>query len=249
LAEIRNLFIDNGGVITDSSSLPPQYRRLVGEFFVPRLGGTAEAWGEANTATFPEVWGRFVGRLEKWDATSQDLSREAELWYLDWFRSMCVVLNIHGPAADEDCIELAAACLGWIENRVDAVYAGAVEALDKLGLGFSLYSASDGLSYRLAPYFARLGIDRHFRTLYGPDLVNMPKQVDAYYPRIFEHAGVDPASVLVVDDSPMALHRARKAGARTVLVAASVPPGDSFDAVIPRLADLPAILAGWKDGG
>jgi len=42
------LFIDDGGVMNDNLLRAPQWRRLIAEFFIPRLGGTAEAWHDAN---------------------------------------------------------------------------------------------------------------------------------------------------------------------------------------------------------
>ena len=42
------VFLDDGGVMNDNSQRGFQWRRLVGEFFVPLLGGTSEAWVEAN---------------------------------------------------------------------------------------------------------------------------------------------------------------------------------------------------------
>lgn len=35
------IFVDDGGVMNDNRLRAPQWRRLLGEFFPPRLGGSA----------------------------------------------------------------------------------------------------------------------------------------------------------------------------------------------------------------
>jgi hypothetical protein len=42
--QIRVVFLDDGGVLNDNERRAPEWRRLLGEFFAPRLGGTPEAW-------------------------------------------------------------------------------------------------------------------------------------------------------------------------------------------------------------
>jgi len=39
-----NIFLDDGGVITDKERRAAEFARLVGDCFVPLLGGTEEAW-------------------------------------------------------------------------------------------------------------------------------------------------------------------------------------------------------------
>jgi hypothetical protein len=46
-------------VLIDNSHLSPQWRRLIGEFLSPRLGGSAEAWGVANIPAFE-------AQVERW---------------------------------------------------------------------------------------------------------------------------------------------------------------------------------------
>jgi len=43
---VRVVFLDDGGVLNDNDRRAVEWRRLLGEFFAPRLGGTPEAWGE-----------------------------------------------------------------------------------------------------------------------------------------------------------------------------------------------------------
>ena len=85
-----------------------------------------------------------------------------------------------------------------------------------------------------------MGIRDRFGILFGADLVNAMKPTRAYYERAFALAEVDPARVLVLDDTPEFLDTAREVGARTVLVGATeAPPGHL---AIPALAALPALL-------
>lgn len=48
LDRIRVVFVDDGGVLNDNHLRAPQWRRLLGEYLVPRLGGTPEASATAN---------------------------------------------------------------------------------------------------------------------------------------------------------------------------------------------------------
>ena len=59
------VFLDDGGVMNDNGTRASQWQRLVSEFFVPLLGGTAEAWSHANRVAAdrlfePVAWRRRV---------------------------------------------------------------------------------------------------------------------------------------------------------------------------------------------
>jgi hypothetical protein len=59
------ILLDDGGVMNDTRLRGPQYQRLVGDFFAPRLGGEKVAWAEANRICIasifePESWRRRV---------------------------------------------------------------------------------------------------------------------------------------------------------------------------------------------
>jgi hypothetical protein len=90
------LFLDDGGVLNDNARRAPEWRRLIGEFMPPRLGGTAEEWASGNQLVFPQVWERFLARQP--DFTSY---QEFHRWYAyDWVRAMCVHLGRTAPAED-----------------------------------------------------------------------------------------------------------------------------------------------------
>jgi HAD superfamily hydrolase (TIGR01509 family) len=128
--------------------------------------------------------------------------------------------------------------------RVRADYPGAVDTVRWLTDRYALRTASNGGSFELEMIYEPLGIQSCFLTLYGPDLVGQPKTSARFYDLIFEHAGVDPATALVLDDNPSCIGWAREAGAQAVLVGASDKAEGTRS--IPALRDLPALLAdGW----
>ena len=81
---IRHIFLDDGDVMNDNAVRGPQWRELIGEFFVPRLGGTSEAWAAANLATAGEVDERYFSRLDQGVSAT-----DAWLDYqLEWLKAM-----------------------------------------------------------------------------------------------------------------------------------------------------------------
>jgi FMN phosphatase YigB (HAD superfamily) len=233
------VFLDNGGVITDNSRRGSQYRRLVGEFFVPRFGGTLEAWAAANMVSFPGVWPRFLQRVEEWHA-SRDIIHEMSLYFADWLRSMFAAMGLQAPASDEACAALGQEADSWINPQIDARFPGAEDAIKTLAQNYRLFTASDGFSVPLAVAIGESA--GRFERLYGPDLINVPKSSGRpYYDTVFAHAGVDPARALVVDDNLSNILAAQATGARTVFV--SRQPGAAYEGpTIALLAELPSII-------
>ena len=52
----RNIFLDDGGVMSDNELRPPQWQRLLGEFMALRLGREPLEWAEANKDTAERVF-------------------------------------------------------------------------------------------------------------------------------------------------------------------------------------------------
>ncbi len=50
-----NIFLDDGGVITDKQRRAAEFGRLVGDYFVPLLGGTEEAWTRSHPAVVDQL--------------------------------------------------------------------------------------------------------------------------------------------------------------------------------------------------
>lgn len=195
--DIRVVFIDDGGVLNDNNARAPQWRRLLGEYFVPRLGGTPEAWGAANVGAFQRSWERFMARI-----ASAGESGGVDRWTREerarWLVDMCEQVGI---AAPDDATSLGVDASIWVGERVQAAMPGAVDAVRTFARrGLVLHTASGGLSWELDPYLRSMGIREHFDRLYGPDLVDRYKNGPHYHAAILADSGTDPAHAAVVDN-------------------------------------------------
>ncbi len=250
MADVLNLFIDDGGVMNDNSLRAPQWQRYVGEFFAPRLGGEKEQWSEANRLHAEAVFHRAMER------TYLDYLAFTRAYELDWLRTMCNAVGRPAPEDDDEAFALAREAAAFVISNVRSAFPGVVDAIREFSkAGCTLYTASGEPSHELAIYLEGMGVRELFTTLYGPDLVGYMKSFDGsrgdYYGGIFRHAGVDPSTCVVIDNGEGCLAEAKKAGARTVLLTdaldrAPAPDGFKPDLVLPRLADLPPYIAkGW----
>ena len=238
MREVTSIFIDDGGVMNDNTFRTPEWRRLVGEYFAPRLGGDKSAWSEANRVVFE----RILPMLEV-GHQAQDYVPWYDSYQVIWLREMAAYVGVPAPADDDDCLEMVWLASDYITQRVRSAYPSAAEAIKILHKkGFKLYTASGQHSRELEGYMKGMGIRQFFETLYGSDLINHGKYSIEYYRRMFEHAGIDSNHVLVVDDKLQYLAWAARLGAITCLVSANPTPDTKADIVIPRLADLPAAL-------
>jgi len=240
--EIRQLFLDYDGVLNDNSQAKPVWERLVGEFLTPRLGGSPEAWAAANRASLPAVMEREAARWAAWDVATGNVLETARLYNIDWLRSMCAVSGIEAPADDETCNILAYEAINWIRPQARSPLPGVPETVHALAKGYVLCTATGGLSYQITESLRQFGIVSLFHRIYGPDLVNTPKQLGPlFYERIIADAGATPAKSLVVDDTPWCVAAAHKAGAEAVLVS---PDGAAHEGLptIRSLSELPELL-------
>ena len=245
MRSISTIFLDDGGVMNDNERRALEWQRLVGEFLAPRLGADRAAWGEANRVVFDRQWRRFEAWTRKRAAAGEwgdffGSSEERERW----LRELCEHVGLSAPPADA-CVLLAAETDAYVIPRVRATYPGAIDAIRALHRrGYTISTASGATSWDLEHYLAGMGVrDLFTERLYGPDLVRTLKERPEFYDRIFDDAGVVPADVLVVDDSPQRLQRAAEAGAATVLIKAETPrSGGDTHTTIASLADLPSVL-------
>jgi hypothetical protein len=175
------IFLDDGGVMNDSSQRAPQWQRLVSEFFVPLLGGTKEAWIEANRVAVDRLFD-----LDNWRMRVQAFSDYASFDYsyqVDWLSGMCELVGVPTPP-EEEAIELARRAVAYITSRVHAAFPGAVDTIRILhSQGYTLHTASGESSIDLAGYLDAMGVRACFGRLYGPDLINScqrPRQVLSY---------------------------------------------------------------------
>ena len=234
------LFLDDGGVISENSRRGPQWQQLAGEFFVPRLGGDPADWRRANRVVAERLFAEFLARVEQNAELDPVAERERE--GERWLRGMAAEVGVAAPDDPAACIALAEAANAYITARVNAAYPGVPETIRALHrAGCTLYTASGEHSRDLAGYLSALEVTECFVTLYGPDLVGVPKENPRYYERVFAHAGVNPADALVVDDSEKRLEHASATGARTVLCGPR-PPSSAQHQQITSLAGILDLL-------
>jgi HAD superfamily hydrolase (TIGR01509 family) len=228
------IFLDDGGVISDNAVRRVQWRRLLAEYLVPRLGGTPDAWIAANTqiiaGSFAEggygdhaAYVREVGALR--DAAFEAAQRASDI---AWLRNMCRLVGVPPPADDGDCWSLAREVSDFVCARVSAAFPDVVDAVRALhAAGFVLLTASGERSFELDGYLRALAIRDCFADqLFGADLLGVPKTGPGYYARIFARLNLAPTEALIVDDSPLAIAWATAAGARALLLDRSTAPSD-----------------------
>jgi HAD superfamily hydrolase (TIGR01509 family) len=235
------IFLDDGGVMNDNEVRGVQWRRLVAEFFAPRLGGERGAWSEANRIVAPAVWAVWEERLR----SLGDYPTFDRGYQIDWLGGMCDLVGVPRPP-DNEAVSLSHAATSWVCQRVRSSFPGVIESIRELRTrGYQLSTASGEASLDLSSYLEGMGVRDCFERLYGPDLINTFKSGPAYYARLLADAGVPPERALVVDDSPKAIAWATEVGARTVFVGSVPCPAATV--VIGRLAELPAALAELTD--
>jgi HAD superfamily hydrolase (TIGR01509 family) len=237
-----NIFLDDGGVITDKQRRAAQFGRLVGDYFVPLLGKTEEAWTRAHHAVVDQL----ADPQSMSVLTAADFVDFYRAYQLRWLGGMCELLDLPAPP-EEECLDLASRALGWITCHIQAALPGAVETIQLLyRQGYVLHTASGSCSLELAGYFEGLGVRRCFGHLYGADLINTFKEGSEYYARLFADAGVQPVEALVVDDSADATRWAAQFGARTVLIGSRPHPETGTTPRLESLTELPAFLRHWR---
>src|SRR6266581_3269207 len=210
------VFLDDGGVMNDNGTRASQWQRLVSEFFVPLLSGTAEAWSHANRVAAdrlfePGAWRRRV-------QAAPDYRSFDRAYQMEWLQGMCELVGV-GTPPEEECLRLARRAVTFITCRVQAAFPGVVDAIRTLHRqGYMLHTASGESSLDLAGYLQAMGVHDCFGRLYGPDLIDTFKEGPEYYERMLADLGIAPADALVVDDSPHAIGWATQVWARAVLV-------------------------------
>jgi len=208
---IRVVFLDDGGVLNDNERRAPEWRRLLGEYFAPRFGGTPEAWGNANMVVFGGIWDDW------WKALAAGTELSPDWWPLQdhrWLTGMFDRVGLPWPA---DIAGTTREARAHVMAHIDCAYPDAAPAVRALReRGVTLHMASGGLSYELAPYLERMGVRELFDRLYGPDLIGVHKNSARYYERIAEDSGVDPRDAIVVDSDAKPLEWADAVGFGTV---------------------------------
>jgi FMN phosphatase YigB (HAD superfamily) len=234
------IFLDDGGVMNDNARRGPEWQRLVGVYFAPRLGGAEAAWSQANLRAVERETER--GLRVRIENPHLDLGADREESIDLWFTGMAREVGVAVPDDRADRLRLVEDAIAFITRRVRSDYPGAIEAIQSLDrVGYRLYTASGEHSVELDGYLTGMGVRACFQTLYGPDLVQTSKAGPHYYERMFAHAGIAPESAFVVDDTEVVLEWAASVGTRTVLCRPE-PPRSARHGHIVSLAGLPEEL-------
>jgi FMN phosphatase YigB (HAD superfamily) len=233
VSPITTLFVDKGGVLIDNDDdLAPQWRRLIGEFLSPRLGGSAQAWSEANVPAFThqvERWRAEMARGGPADIRGF-FAKDACLWFLD----MCDAMGSPRPA-DDDAARLAAETVAYVKAhlQIRAPQHGLETLRELRERGVVLHVASGDAHDDLVAFLEQIDARDLFDRVYGSDIVNTWKSGPRYYRAILSDSGVDADRAAVVDNSAEALSWARECGLRGFLVARR--DGEDFDDAVTRM--------------
>ncbi len=208
---VRVVFLDDGGVLNDNERRAPQWRRLLGEFFAPRFGGTEAAWSEANTVAIEAIW-------RDWQALqTRGLDVGPEWWPAQnprWLGVMCERVGVAVPADIEGTVRTSQL---HVMRNIECAYSDAAPAMRTMhARGVTLHLASGGQAWELEEYMRRMGVWDLIDRPYGADLIGTSKTSRRYYDRIIEDSGVDPRSAIVVDSHAEPLEWADAAGFRAV---------------------------------
>ena len=232
------LFLDDGGVMNDNALRGPQWQRLVGEYLAPRLGGDREAWAAANLIVVERQIARVVAPSVHDDVIAWNREEDER-----WLREMCELVGVRAPVDFEERLNLARETIAYVIPQVRSAFPEVVEAIRALSAqGYTLHTASGGVSTDLHAYLGGMEVRNCFDRLYGPDLINTAKNGALYYERVLADSGLDPSQAVFVDDSERNVAFAREAGAQAVLVSRSGAGHAEFP-VIRSLAELPFLLA------
>jgi HAD superfamily hydrolase (TIGR01509 family) len=213
--QTKAVFLDAAGVLLDTAAMPPQWQRAIAMQLVPKLGGTPEAWAAANVYA-RERWTTRIEEAQR-KAGPRKGSRDAHVSArTQWLADMCEHAGVRVPADVEAMAEdTHRACASQVRAPLgDAV--AAVQALRDAG--YTLFTATGQPSWEIGAYLHAMGIRDIFDRTYGCDLVDRWKSGPHYYRAISEDADIDPRRAVCVDDTPVVLDWAKKAGMRTFLL-------------------------------
>src|SRR5260221_1575798 len=149
-----NIFLDDGGVITDKHRRAAEFGCLVGVCFVPLLGGAEEAWARAHHV----VVDRLADPQSARALAAADFVSFYRAYQLRWVAGMCELLDLPTPP-ERERLDLASRALGWIMRCIQAALPGAVEAIRLLHRqGYGLHTSSGACSLELVGSFEGMGV-------------------------------------------------------------------------------------------
>jgi phosphoglycolate phosphatase-like HAD superfamily hydrolase len=237
---VEAVFFDLDGVILDPARTGAEWERLVGEFFAPRLGGSAADWALANRRIVPGLFEVYVQPVDG------DPSITEAQYGLAWVRGLCRELGVT-PPSEQEAVRLWRAAEVHVCAQTTAAFACTGAIIEALGGKYGLHTASGNFSWRVDALLTQLGVIERFGVRSGPDVVGAAKHSTRFYERTFAAAGIEARFALVVDDDARQLDLAASLGARTALIGAA--DAGAYDLVLGGIEELPAALEGlWGAG-
>jgi HAD superfamily hydrolase (TIGR01509 family) len=236
------IFLDNDGVLTDADAHHAAYCRRYGELMAPRFGGTADAWGKANSVAFHRMMDWYEANAPRFeDATFFEALYRVELG------AAFEHLGKPPPDWETEGRLLMGRLLYECPLHACALLPGAREAVEALAqAGYGLCMASNAHSLHCEGVLSGCGLRNHFICAFGPDLVNCPTKSVEFYRRICTHVGIPPEQAVLVDDNAAPLAAAAGIGMTTILIGqahARELPAIEPNARLAALTDLPGVVA------
>jgi hypothetical protein len=133
------IFLDDDGVMSGNAGRAPQWQKLVGEYMVPRFGGTPEARAAANRKVHQNQLNRYA--RETHGHPDFDYNSYLRRGQLRWLTAMFEEVGMV-PPPNAARLEIARAVQPWVCERVHCPLSGVPRAVRELGnLGYWLYAA------------------------------------------------------------------------------------------------------------
>ena len=234
-----HVFFDDGDTLNDNSVRGPQWNHHVGVYFSQRFGDDPEVWCDANKRLVNLIIDTF-SPSEKYADSSYDKIQQG--YIIEWVEGMFRHAGYRVPH-QLDYDELYYSAVRYVTPRVRSPYSGAIECIKRLHkLGFNINTASGEHSLDLNGYLTGMGVRKYFTRLYGPDLVNVPKNDARFYRSIIEHSMIDPSKAVVIDDKPLFLAYAEKTGFKVIQTCLNRKNRPTLTHSVSHMADLPEII-------
>ncbi len=237
------LFLDFDDTVSNSKKHAQQYVSELSYLL-------SRDFGEA-----PEDWSPFIGQ-----ELSRLMERYTQVWtakpvsgFKDWVeRERVVAANAvffqMGKEYSSDENLPFSEYLSQIQfdalTGTNALFEGVYESLQQIHeRGVRIHMASSQESEYLRASVLGAGLDAFVERMFGPDLVDCPKEGTEYYKRIFDTCEIPANRAIVIDDQPHCLDWAEEVGARVIqstLIDAAIAP--EFPVALSNWSDLPLLL-------
>ncbi len=209
-----SILFDDGGVISNNLVKSEQWKKLLGQYLVPKYGGNPQSWAEANEKFVVDI----AQKLSSLSLENRYLSFKEfkEMEDETFIESMFKYINIPLPEKEE-YHSIRREIEAFVAPKVSCAIPGIKKSIETLyDSGYKLFMASGDCSWVLKDYLTTMGVKNYFINYYGPDITNVMKTSINYYEVIFEHAKIQAKQAIVIDDTPIHLQYASQLGAKTI---------------------------------